>query len=110
MVEKVEVKIGEKTFNLRKLNVKLSNAGKSRGTDDNRTNEVIEQMKVDWDDLQSSFAQLDDAEKGDLKDYFNGIIDEEGCDTLGDALFSDDDGEFTLIIGALDEGQKDTLV
>merc|ERR1712032_703401 len=46
---------------------------------------VVEAMMDAWDDLQEAIGKLNEEEKKQLTDHFNGFID--GEDDLGDILF-----------------------
>ena len=75
-----------------KLKVKAK-AKSGRGSVDAAA--CIDAVKNTWGDLQAAIATMSENEKDQLKDHFNGLIEDE-CD-LGDILFgSADDFESRL--------------
>ena len=75
-----------------------------RGCED--PNEILDAICGDWGELQSELDKFGGADLQQLKDHFNGLIDDK--EGLGDALHGDLD-DFRLIISELDEGAKKTL-
>ena len=69
-------------------------------------NEILDAICNDWAELQQELDKFGGSDLQQLKDHFNGLIeDKEG---LGEALHGDLD-DFRLLISELDEGAKKTL-
>ena len=71
---------------------------KSRGSLD--SNEILEAICGDWEELQRELRKFGDEEISQLKQHFNELID--GHDSLGEALNGDLD-DFKLVIADLKE-------
>ena len=85
------------------IKMKLSKITK-RGCED--PNEILDAICNDWAELQQELDKFGGSDLQQLKDHFNGLIeDKEG---LGEALHGDLD-DFRLLISELDEGAKKTL-
>ena len=48
---------------------------------------VVEALKDSWQDLQNAIKNMNESDKQELKDHFNGF--DEDNDDLGDILFGD---------------------
>ena len=76
----------------------------SRGVED--PGEILDAICNDWGELQSELDKFGSEDLKQLKDHFNGLIDDQA--SLGDALHGDLD-DFRLIISELDETAKKAL-
>ena len=91
------------TFEL-KFPIKITKKGESRGQ--LNSEEIIEAICGDWEELTKELGKFGADEREQLKDHFNSLLDNH--DNLGEALCGDLD-DFKLIISELNSDQKEIL-
>ena len=78
--------------------------GKSRGIESPEL--ILDAICEDWGELQSELGKFGGDDLQQLKEHFNGLIDDQS--SLGDALHGDLD-DFKLILSELGDVQKKIL-
>ena len=77
---------------------------KTRGVDNPQA--ILDAICDDWGELQSELGKFGGDDLNQLKEHFNGLIDEQG--SLGDSLHGDLD-DFKLILSELGDVEKKIL-
>ena len=86
---------------LKKIQIKLKGSHGARGT--RESDQMLEMLKHNWDEIQEKFQNASESEKEDYLDHFNANFE-----NLGDSLFGDEAGieAITELVNGYDEQQK----